>query len=95
MQSLVPKPPGGMFCLFVSGGKKETQSLEILLAQVFLNIQVILVILCTAEGPSDFSCGYINIIYRNMHIHMFNLYMCIHILELYQSQFNVLSKYGP
>lgn len=30
-----------------------------------------------------------------MHIHMYQLYMCTHIFQLYQSQFNVLSKYGP
>lgn len=94
MQSLVPKTPDGIY-LFVGFRRKKTpQSLEILHAQV--NIQVILVILCTAERSFGFHmCVYINILYRNMHIHIFNLYMCIHILELYQSQFNVLSKYGP
>lgn len=65
MQSLVPKPQvGSCVCLFLSffsffQEEKETQSLEILLSRLFLNIQVILLILCTAERSLRFhTCIY-------------------------------------
>lgn len=72
MQSLDPNPsprlptpptrppalPDGMFVRLSFQEEKKLKALKFLRSQLFSNIQVILLILCTSESLSDFTCIY-------------------------------------